>query len=74
MKKKLELSKSDSDYLSEMPEQGMGYQIVMVTLKNGQVLNQRIIVNSTYLLLDENEQFRTEDIESIIIQEKFNNK
>ena len=74
MGKKLELSKKDSDYLSTMPENGMGYQIVKITLKNGQVLNQRIVVNSTYLLLNEGEKLDIDDINSIIIIDKMNNK
>ena len=74
MKNKIELSKKDSDYLSALPEQGMGYQIVMITLRNGQILNQRIVVNSTYLLLNEDEQLQIEDIVSIEIDDKLKNK
>ena len=74
MKNKLELSKNDSDYLLALPEQGMGYQIVMITLRNGQILNQRIVVNSTYLLLNEDELLQIEDIVSVKIDDKLKNK
>ena len=74
MQNKLELSSKLTDYLSAMPEQGMGYQIVNITLKNGLILKERIILNSTYLILNENEQFNVEDIESITIYDKHKNK
>ena len=74
MKNKLELSKKDSVYLSALPEQGMGYQIVIITLRNGQILNQRIVVNSTYLLLNEDELLQIEDIVSVKIDDKLKNK
>ena len=65
MKKKVELIKEQVNYLADLPEQGMGYQIVEVTLRNGQVLKNRTVVNSTFLLLNDNEQIKTDDIASI---------
>jgi hypothetical protein len=62
MTSKIELPKQFADLLSDLPEQGMGYQIVRVTLANGKVLTDRRVVNSTYLLLTENEQIASEDI------------
>lgn len=52
---KIELTKELIDHLVDLPEQGMGYQIVNIILKNGVILMNREIINSTYLLLTENE-------------------
>jgi hypothetical protein len=55
-------------YLENLPEQGMGYQIVDVEFFDGKVLIDRIIFNSTYLKLNENEEIDSEKIRSIIIK------
>lgn len=65
MTTKVELPKNLIDKLSELPEQGMGYQVVNVLLKNGQVLTDRRVVNSTYLLLIDNDVLTTADIENV---------
>ena len=67
MGNKIELKQEHIDILSQLPEQGMGYQIVDLTLKNGQVLKERIVLNSTYLKLNESEQISIDDIEKIEI-------
>jgi hypothetical protein len=53
--KKIELKEEDVQYLSELPESGMGYQIVDITFKDGQELKNRIVVNSQLLLIGDNE-------------------
>lgn len=68
MANKLKLKEEYIDYLSTQPEQGMGYQIVDITLKNGQVLNDRIVLNSSYLKLNESEQISLDDIVKIEIK------
>lgn len=70
MKKKIKLAKQFVDYLADLPEQGMGYQIVEVTLQDGQVLKNRAVMNSTYLVLDDNEEINAEDITSIKLDPK----
>jgi len=65
MTAKVELPTNLIDKLADLPEQGMGYQVVNVTLKNGQVLADRRVVNSTYLLLLDNEHLTTADIENV---------
>lgn len=65
MVNKIELKKDMIDCLSKLPEQGMGYQIVDVTLKSGKVLKARIVLNSTYLKLNESESLNVDDIERI---------
>lgn len=49
-------------YLETQPEQGMGYQIVDIFLKNGTVLKSRMIFNCTYLQLDSDENIEIDDI------------
>ena len=66
-KNKLNLEKRYIDLLSSLPEQGMGYQIVDITLKNGKILKERIVLNSTFLKLNDNESIKNEDIEKIEI-------
>jgi len=42
IKKRIKLKEEHIKYLLELPESGMGYQIVDITLKNGQQLKKRI--------------------------------
>ena len=51
--------------LVSLSEQGMGYQIVNVTLTDGRLLLNRKVLNSEYLLIDKSEDIRTEDISKI---------
>ncbi len=66
----LKLPTKFSKYLENFPEQGMGYQIVDVEFIDGKVLIDRIVFNSTYLKLNENEKIDSEKIRSIIIKHK----
>lgn len=68
MKKKVELIKEHVDYLCDLPEDGMGFQLVEVILKDGQVLTHRTVVNSTYLLLNDDEELSVQDILSIKLE------
>ena len=70
MTEKVELPTNLIDKLADLPEQGMGYQVVNVTLKNGQVLTDRRVVNSIYLLLLDNEHLKTTDIENVELHKK----
>lgn len=65
MEKKVQLTDDQINYLSELPEQGMGYQIVDIFLTNGKILKKRVVVNSTYLKLENNENITTADITKI---------
>lgn len=56
--------------LMELPEQGMGYQIVDIILANGQELNNKFVFNSSILELEENEILNIKDIVSIAIHKK----
>ena len=65
---KIELTKELIDELMNLPEQGMGYQLVDVILKNKIILKNRKVINSTYLLLLEDENdFDVSEIEDIKI-------
>jgi len=64
-KSQLKLSKIFSDYLSELPETGMGYQIVDIELKNGNILKDYVVLNSTYLKLKNNENIENAEIKMI---------
>jgi hypothetical protein len=67
MGNKLKLEEKFIDLLSSLPEQGMGYQIVDITLKSGVILKKRIVLNSTFLKIDDSESLENEDIEKIEI-------
>lgn len=43
----------------------MGYQIVKVILKSGKILRQQKVLNSEYLMMEENENITIKDIEKI---------
>lgn len=56
--------------LVELPEQGMGYQIVDILLANGHELKNKLVFNSSVLELEENEFINVKDIVSIQIHKK----
>ncbi|MBA4138888.1 MAG: hypothetical protein H0X70_00030 [Segetibacter sp.] len=49
-------------FLANLPETGMGYQLVKVILKNGKILNNHKVLNSSFLLLEKDETLTKEDI------------
>lgn len=65
MDNRLILNSKFVEYLIEQPENGMGYQIIDIHLKNGVVLKNRIVLNSTFLRLDVNERITNDDIDLI---------
>jgi len=56
--------------LVQMPETGMGYQIVDIVLTNGKVLKNIIIFNSSILEIEKEETFNIEDIVIIKIHKE----
>lgn len=54
--------------LVNLPESGMGYQIVNVILRSGQVLHNHKVLNSELLMLEENEHVRARDIANIVVE------
>jgi len=70
IKKKIKLKEEHVKYLSELPESGMGYQIVDITLRNGQQLKKRIVLNSQFLLLENSETIDPNFIEKVKLVKK----
>ena len=50
--KKLQLKEEHVQHLITLPENGMGYQVVDITLKGGNILKKRVVLNSNLLLLE----------------------
>ncbi len=55
-------------YLTELPENGMGYQLVKIFLKNGDILRKHKVFNSSILLLENKEQLQPSQIQSLEIE------
>ena len=66
----LKLSDSFINILINLPESGMGYQLVKVILKNGIVLHQHKVLNSELLMLEENENITVKDIDKIELESR----
>jgi hypothetical protein len=64
----LKLSENLINALVNLPETGMGYQIVKVFLKSGKVLNHIKVLNSEILMLEENENITVKDIDKIVLE------
>jgi hypothetical protein len=56
--------------LTDLPETGMGYQLVKVFLKNGKVLRKHKVINSSILVLDPQEKISEKEIEKIELESK----
>lgn len=69
-KKKIELKKEHVIELEKQPENGMGYHVVDILLKDGSMLKNRIILNCQYLQLDLEESINVNNIISIIVKRK----
>ena len=68
--KKIKLPDSFVNKLVNLPESGMGYQIVKVFLRNGKVLNSQKVLNSELLMLEENQLIQAIDIANIELESK----
>ncbi len=68
--RELKLPDSFINILVNLPESGMGYQIVKVILKSGQVLHQHKVLNSEILMLEENENITVKDIDKIELENR----
>jgi len=64
----LQLPNKWSQFLLSLPENGMGYQVVRVFLKNGKVLNKHKVVNASFLLLEPQERVSQDEIERIELE------
>ena len=59
---KIILNNAQSDRLKNLPETGMGYQKVDITLKNGSIFRNRTVLNSVYLILNPGEKINPYEI------------
>jgi len=66
----LKLSDRLINILVNLPENGMGYQIVKVILKSGKILHEHKVINSSLLLLEKNENITEKDIEKIELESR----
>lgn len=66
--KTLKLPDNFINILVNLPESGMGYQIVKVILRSGKVLHKQKVLNSEILLLEENELIQARDIANIELE------
>ncbi|MEK7719586.1 MAG: hypothetical protein AAB347_08260 [Bacteroidota bacterium] len=66
----LKLPDNFMDILVDLPETGMGYQIVKVILRSGKILHQHKVLNSEFLMLEENENIAVKDIDKIELENK----
>ena len=53
-----------------LPETGMGYQLVKIILRNGKILHQHKVINAEMLLLEENDDFSEKDILKIELESR----
>ena len=66
----LKLPENFINILINLPETGMGYQIVKVILKSGKVLYQHKVINSELLMLEGDENIAVKDIANIELESK----
>jgi hypothetical protein len=59
------LTENSSSILFNLPETGMGFQIVKVILRSGNILRQPKVLNSELLMLEKNENVSEKDIDHI---------
>ena len=64
-KNTIKLPKKFSNVLHELPETGMGYQIVDVQLKSGKWLNEKPVYNSEILVVEDTDSIQSRDISTI---------
>ena len=64
----LKLPDSFINILVDLPESGMGYQIVKVILRSGKILHGQKVINSELLMLEENEFIQATDIANIELE------
>jgi len=64
----LKLPDNFINILVDLPERGMGYQIVKVILRSGITLHRHKVLNSEFLMLEKNEIANVKDIEKIELE------
>jgi hypothetical protein len=64
----IKLPESFVNKLVNLPENGMGYQVVKIILRSGRVLRRQKVINSEYLMLEENQDLLVNDIITIDLE------
>lgn len=67
---KLKLLETQTEVLMSLPETGMGFQKVKLTLNNGDVLHNMTVLNSEFLILEETQIMDVNDIAKLEIEKK----
>lgn len=62
---RIKLNKDWIEYFCSLPESGMGYQIVDITLKDGRVLKNIVVFNAEELELPLEKELDVEDIKEV---------
>lgn len=57
-------------YLMNLPESGMGYQVVNIRLKSGRLLRNKVVLNSEFLLLENGDEISQGCIKQVEIATK----
>ena len=68
--RRLKLSDTFINILVDLPETGMGYQLVKVFLKSGKILHQHKVLNSQILMLKDHENISIKDIDKIELESR----
>ena len=66
--KRIELPEKLVTHLVSLPENGMGYQIVKVFLKNGSIFHNLKVINSSMLIVEQNIKLNKGDIEKVELE------
>ncbi len=65
---RLKIPKKFVHQLVNLPESGMGYQLVKVFLANGKILRKHKVLNSSILILESKEDVSSEQIKKIELE------
>ena len=68
MTQRIDLPDKFVNFLITLPENGMGYQLVKVFLKKGNVLHNLKVINSSMLIVEQNIKLKKGDIEKIELE------
>lgn len=68
MTSKIKIPEKFTNQLVQLPENGMGYQLVKVFLSNGKVLRKHKVLNSSLLILELDEKISSFQIKKIELE------
>lgn len=65
--KTIKLPNEVIEVIAKIPEDGLGYHLVSIELKNGKILKNRLVTNCEFLILEEKENIQTDEIKRCIL-------